>query len=92
MKLTVQGCESGACRVRIDGAEGRQQALLDAIRLCRVSAGACQSGACLHVESISEQLDERGVSLTIAPRAGAKLSAAAVASCLRYMLPDLEKT
>jgi hypothetical protein len=27
-----------------------------------------------------------------APRAGAKLSAAAVASCLRYMLPDLEKT
>jgi hypothetical protein len=41
---------------------------------------------------LSEQLDERGVSLTIVPRAGAELSAAAVASRLRYMLPDLEKT
>lgn len=91
MKLSIEACDGG-CVVRIDGVQGQEEALLGAIKLCRQSAWACQSGECLNVESISEKVDERGLCLTLTPREGAKVSPSGIASCLRYMLPDLEKT
>lgn len=91
MKLSIEAGDGGECRVRIDGAQGESEQLLKAIRLCRQSAWACQSGECLNAESISEHVDERGVWLTLTPRAGLKLNATGIASCLRYMLPDHDK-
>lgn len=91
MKLSIEASEDGGCIVRIEGVEGQEETLLNTIRLCRQSAWACQSGECLNVESISEQADERGVCLKLAPRAGAQVNASGIASCLRYMLPDLGK-
>lgn len=90
MKLSIEP-RDGGCIVRIDGAHGKQQVLLNAIRRCRQSAWACQSGECVNIESIAEDVDDRGVCLTLKPREGATLNPSGIAACLRTLLPDVEK-
>jgi hypothetical protein len=90
MKLSIES-RDGGCIVRIDGVQGQEETLLNAIRLCRQSAWACQSGECVNIASIAERVDERGVTLTLQPRDGTRLNASGIAGCLRYMLPDIDK-
>jgi hypothetical protein len=78
--------------VRIEGAAGREQALLEAIRLCRQSAWACQLGDCMNVESIAESVAEGVVCLTLIARPGIELEPSAVEQCLRLALPAAVKT
>lgn len=90
MKLSIEP-RDGGCTVRIEGLQGQEEALLNAIRLCRQSAWACQSGECVNIEKITERVDEGGVCLDLQPREGASLSASGIAACLRTMLPQAER-
>jgi len=77
--------------VRIEGAAGREQTLVDAIRLCRRSAWACQLGDCMNVQSIEERVADGVVHLTLTARPGIELDAASIEQCLRLILPAAAK-
>ena len=77
--------------VRIEGTAGRERTLIDAIRLCRQSAWACQLGDCMNVQSIEERVADGVVHLTLTARPGIELDAAAIEQCLRLMLPAAAK-
>ena len=72
--------------VRIDGIAGRERALIEAIRLCRQSAWACQSGECLGIEAIEERVEDGSVFLTLIPRAGVQIDPSGIETCLRFSL------
>ena len=72
--------------VQIDGVAGQEQALLEAIGRCRQGAWACQSGECMNIGTIEDRVEEGRVFLTLIPRPGARIDAAGIEICLRYML------
>jgi hypothetical protein len=72
--------------VRIEGVAGEARALIEAIRLCRKSAWACQSGECRNVETIEDRIEGGSVLLALVARPGARVEASGVEVCLRYAL------
>jgi hypothetical protein len=72
--------------VQIDGVAGREQAVIEAIRRCRQSAWACQSGECMNIGSMQERVQDGSVSLTLIPGADAQINPAGIEICLRYLL------
>lgn len=90
MKFRIDREGAGLC-IRIEGVTGREQALVDAIRRCRQSAWACQSGECVNVESIAEGVAGGVVVLTLRARPGNAIDAAGIEQCLRYLLPGAVK-
>jgi hypothetical protein len=72
--------------VRIDDVAGREQTLIQAIRLCRQSAWACPSGECQNIGTIEERAEGGSVFLTFVPRPGAQIDPSGLEICLRYIL------
>jgi hypothetical protein len=90
MKLRIEK-RDGGLEVRIDGIEGQERAVIEAIHRCRQSAWACPSGECMNIESIAEQVAGGCALFTLTARPGAELSSSGIEQCLRYMLPQAAK-
>ncbi|HSH07323.1 MAG TPA: hypothetical protein VLA41_06650 [Burkholderiales bacterium] len=72
--------------IEINGVAGREQAVIDAIRRCRQSAWACQSGECMNIGTMEEHAQDGNLRLTLVPRPDAQINPAGIEICLRYLL------
>lgn len=90
MKCCIEKQDKEIC-IRIDGVAGEEETVLEAVRQCRQSAWACQSGECLNIGSMEEHKGDGSVSLTLTPRPGAEINPSGVELCLRYVLNQAVK-
>lgn len=85
MKYCIEKQGAGIS-IRIDDIAGEERTVLQAIRQCRHSAWACQSGECLNIATMEEHTGDGSVILTLIPRPGGKINPSGIEACLRYML------
>jgi hypothetical protein len=85
MKLQIETVATGL-NVRIDDTKGHAQMLVERIRHCRKTAWACPSGECAKIGGMEDTIGEGRILLTLTPRPGEQLNAAAMEECLGYML------
>ena len=85
MKLQIERVATGL-NVCIDGMAGHERTLVERIRRCRQTAWACPSGECSKIGTMEDRVGEGRLFLTLTPRPGEQLSAAAMEECLGYML------